>query len=97
VRSEELYIDHHDGGNPRELIQALEGLLDEVPAEHRGNVVLEVDDGEYSCSLQLVHTRPETDEEMSTRLVREQNSQAYNDERDRLQYEALKQRFEPTT
>lgn len=74
-------------------------VMKEVPEQYRGAVTLGHESGSYDSGdiFRIYYDRPETDEEMTSRIANEQayetNAAAQREARDRAEFERLKQKF----
>jgi len=82
----------------RDFIEFFQQLLDKVPPEYRDTAAVSIDscmeyDSAY-CAIEVYYKRPETDEEMETRVSSLERDTAKAVARARAEYERLKKRFE---
>lgn len=78
-----------------DAIATLQKALADIPEEHRAKAVLHMRaSGDYaSLSADVRFTREETDQELAQRLAEEQNYRAQSEQRERAEFERLKQKF----
>lgn len=79
-------------------IEYLEGILEQVPAEHRDDCRMRISSvmGYESChnaTIEIYYDRPETENETAQRLKQEIADRARQEAQERAAYERLKQKF----
>ena len=73
----------------------VEASVAAIPVEFREAARVTLEGGEYSCSLKMAYTRPETEAEAARRKLQSKIYQEQREAYDRREYERLKSRFEP--
>ena len=81
-----------------DFVDWLNGVVEKIPEEYRANAEIEIDsiggyEGEHHAEVNISYERPETDEEMATRLDNERRQRINSEAREREEYERLKLKF----
>lgn len=85
-------------GSLPEAIEFLKSKLEEIPPEYRAASLFEIEDGSDGygsiwVEMRVVYQRPETDDEMQSRLVTAKRQRISAEALQRAEYERLKAKF----
>lgn len=80
------------------VIEWLQDVLDDVPAEYRDSVRIEIDsvggyEGEHHTEVTIYYDRPETEEEHAARSAAEKRMRAEMEKRERAAFEELAKKY----
>lgn len=76
------------------FIKSLNGTLDNIPEEYRAEARIEKEDYDYGSCIKIYYKRPQTDAEMELERESSARYEAQKRDREKLQYERLKKKFD---